>query len=158
MDLADRLTIRPMSSDEGALVRAILHRIGWEEQYVRAATANVLRFADSSSTRAAFVAEIAGDFAGFIFVELHQWNQLAQIEGLAVDPARQRQGVAQALVQRSELFAQRAGARGIFVDTPTDNLSGRAFYMACGYQEAYTMPRYYEDALDGVTYQKFFAP
>ncbi len=140
------------------MVRAILRRIGWEEQYVHSAAANVRVFADSGPTRAAYVAEISGDCAGFVFVELHQWNMLAQIQGLAVEPSRQRQGVAQALVRRGEQFALAAGARGMFVDTPTDNLGGRAFYIACGYQEAYTMPRYYEDALDGVTYQKFFAP
>jgi hypothetical protein len=31
------------------------------------------------------------------------------------------------------------------------------FDEAIGYQLGYIMPRYYEDGLDGVTYQKFFA-
>jgi ribosomal protein S18 acetylase RimI-like enzyme len=42
------------------------------------------------------------------------------------------------------------------VDTPTTNERGRRFYEALGYRQGYLMPRYYEDALDGVTYQKFF--
>jgi ribosomal protein S18 acetylase RimI-like enzyme len=42
------------------------------------------------------------------------------------------------------------------VDTPTSNTGGRKFYEAIGYQLGYIMPRYYEDRLDGVTYQKFF--
>jgi hypothetical protein len=35
-------------------------------------------------------------------------------------------------------------------------MGGRKFYEATGYQLGYVMPRYYEDQLDGVTYQKFF--
>jgi hypothetical protein len=30
------------------------------------------------------------------------------------------------------------------------------FYQAVGYQLGFIMPPYYEDGLDGVTYQKFF--
>jgi ribosomal protein S18 acetylase RimI-like enzyme len=47
-------------------------------------------------------------------------------------------------------------ARGIYVDTPTRNSGGRKFYEAAGYQVGYILPRYYEDKLDGITYQKFF--
>jgi len=66
-----------------------------------------------------------------------------------------RKGIARELVQRAELFAMSKNARGIFVDTPVDNVGGRAFYEAIGYDVGYIMPRYYDDALDGVTYQKF---
>lgn len=93
---------------------------------------------------------------GFIFVEYHAWNRLAQIQGLAVDPAFYRQGVASALVAHAEAFARQHHARGIYVDTPTTNERGRQFYEALGYQTGYIMPRYYADTLDGVTYQKFF--
>ncbi|HEX7998541.1 MAG TPA: hypothetical protein VF528_09135 [Pyrinomonadaceae bacterium] len=41
--------------------------------------------------------------------------------------------------------------------TSTLNRKGRAFYEAIGYSHGYEMPRYYEDNLDGVTYQKFFS-
>jgi ribosomal protein S18 acetylase RimI-like enzyme len=44
----------------------------------------------------------------------------------------------------------------LYVDTPVDNEAGRAFYAAIGYTEAYVMPRYYSEALDGVTFMKFF--
>jgi ribosomal protein S18 acetylase RimI-like enzyme len=75
---------------------------------------------------------------------------------LAVDPTYHRQGIASALVDRAEAFALFKKARGIYVDTPVSNAKGRSFYEAVGYQCAYIMPRYYEDGLDGVTYQKFF--
>lgn len=81
---------------------------------------------------------------------------MCQIQGLAVSPEFQRQGIASALVARAEEFARSKNARGIYVDTPTSNTRGRWFYEAIGYQPGYIMPRYYEDGLDGVTYQKFF--
>lgn len=89
-------------------------------------------------------------------MQYYAWNHLCQIHGLAVDPEVQRQGIASVLVSQAERFARSKGARGIYVDTPTLNTGGRKFYEAIGYQLAYVMPRYYEDELDGVTYQKFF--
>ena len=77
----------------------------------------------------------------------------------AVDAYRQclrRFGAATALVANAETFARSHGMRGIYVDTPVNNLGGRRFYEALGYDFGYLMPRYYEDLLDGVTYQKFF--
>ena len=77
---------------------------------------------------------------------------------MAVDTDFHRQGIASALVLRAEEFARSKSARGIYVDTPANNTHGRKFYEAVGYQFGYLMPRYYEDELDGVTYQKFFTP
>ena len=93
---------------------------------------------------------------GFLYVQYYAWNRLCQIQGLAVDPDFQRHGAASALVLRAEEFARSKNARGVYVDTPTSNRGGRKFYEAIGYQLGYIMPRYYEDELDGVTYQKFF--
>jgi len=93
---------------------------------------------------------------GFVYVQFHEWNSLAQIQGLAVDPRYHRQGIASTLMVRAEEYAREKCARGIYVDTPTLNQGGRSFYEAVGYRFGYEMPRYYEDELDGVTYQKFF--
>jgi ribosomal protein S18 acetylase RimI-like enzyme len=91
-----------------------------------------------------------------VFLECHTWNNLAQLQGLAVDPEAQRGGVATALVAEAEAFARNHQMRGVYVDTPVNNIGGRRFYEVKGYQLGYIMPRYYEDQLDGVTYQKFF--
>jgi ribosomal protein S18 acetylase RimI-like enzyme len=91
-----------------------------------------------------------------LYVQPCVWNQLCQIQGLAIDPEVQRKGIASALVDRAEDFAKMKKVRGIYVDTPTLNSRARKFYEAVGYQVGYIMPRYYEDALDGITYQKFF--
>jgi ribosomal protein S18 acetylase RimI-like enzyme len=43
------------------------------------------------------------------------------------------------------------GGRGLYVDTPVTNEIGRSFYEALGYRQAYVMPEYYDEGLDGVT-------
>jgi ribosomal protein S18 acetylase RimI-like enzyme len=73
-----------------------------------------------------------------------------------VDVDFHRQGIASALVGRVVEFAHSKKTRGIYVGTPTSNTRGRKFSEAIGYQLGYIMPRYYEDGLDGVTYQRFF--
>lgn len=154
--MKSRVSIVDYSNEHRRGIRRILEHIGWAEQYITASVHNADVFSLDSNIYGAYIA-IHGDIAiGFIYVQFHVWNQLAQIQGLAVDPAYHRQGIASALVERAEAFARLKQARGIYVDTPVSNAKGRSFYEAVGYQPAYVMPRYYEDALDGVTYQKFF--
>lgn len=154
--MKSRVSIVDYSNEHSQGIRRIVEHIGWAEQYITASVHNADIFSQNSDIYGAYIA-IHGDIAiGFIYVQFHVWNQLAQIQGLAVDPAYHRQGIASALVERAEAFARLKQARGIYVDTPVLNAKGRSFYEAVGYQPAYVMPRYYEDALDGVTYQKFF--
>jgi ribosomal protein S18 acetylase RimI-like enzyme len=149
------LRITPYQPADRSRIRFILERIGWDEPYIRAFEQGAERYAAGDDS-AVFIARRDADAVGFIFVEHRAWNRLAQIQGLAVDPARRRQGVASALAAQAEAFARGRGARGIYVDTPVDNDGGRRFYEAAGFRVGYVMPRYYGDALDGVTYQKFF--
>ncbi len=153
--MASSIIIVAYRSEFLPAIQRILRRIGWAEQYVTSAETNAERFA-SSPDCAATIALLDGAAVGFLYVQVYRWNRLAQIHGLAVDPAVQRQGAASALVTQAEAFARETGARGIYVDTPVNNERGRRFYEAIGYDFGYLMPRYYEDALDGVTYQKFF--
>lgn len=150
----DILDYRP---EHRPAIRTMLEQIGWAEQYIAAAERNADLFAQSPDTFGVFVAVERQQVVGFVYVQYWAWNQLAQIQGLAVAPAQQRNGVASALVQRAEAFARAQSARGIYVDTPISNVGGRRFYEAVGYRFAYLMPRYYEAELDGVTYQKFFS-
>jgi ribosomal protein S18 acetylase RimI-like enzyme len=149
------LKIVPYRPGDQLAIRTVLQGIGWEAHYI-AAFEQAAKVLSAREDAAVLMANQTGHSVGFIFAELHVWNNLVQIQGLAVDPVYQRQGVASALVARAEAFAGTQGARGIYVDTPTSNTGGRRFYEALGYQAAYVMPRYYSDTLDGVTYQKFF--
>lgn len=144
------------SSNHQPSIRKILTKIGWAEQYVASAEQNMLNFSQDQDNFGVYLAVVNEEAVGFLYVQYYAWNQLSQIHGLAVDPDFHRQGIASALVARAEAFAKSKNARGIYVDTPTANARGRKFYEAIGYQFGYIMPKYYEDELDGVTYQKFF--
>ena len=150
------VTILDHSSKYQPSIRLILTKIGWAEQYIASAEQNMQHFSQDTENNGVYLAVIGEVAYGFLYVQYYAWNQLCQIQGLVVDPDVQRQGIASALVTRAEDFAKSKHARGIYVDTPTLNTSGRRFYEAMGYQMGYVMPRYYEDQLDGVTYQKFF--
>lgn len=154
--MKSEVAIVEYSNQYRSAIRRILEQIGWAEQYITAAEQNADVFSQNPDIYGVYIATIGEVPIGFIFVQFHAWNLLAQIQGLAVDPNYQRQGIASALADKAEVFARVKKARGIYVDTPVSNAKGRSFYEAVGYQFAYIMPRYYEDALDGVTYQKFF--
>jgi ribosomal protein S18 acetylase RimI-like enzyme len=135
----------------GSLLRA--HR--WTEQYIEGQLVVAAALA-SSDNGAALVAAVDGSFAGFVTIEVHRWNGLAQLHGLAVRPEHLRQGVGSRLVEEAERIALEQNSRGIYVDTPIDNYPAQAFYVAQGYREDHRMSRYYADTLDGITYIKFF--
>jgi ribosomal protein S18 acetylase RimI-like enzyme len=151
-----KVSITDYSPRHRADIRQILEHIGWAEQYILAAERNAEAFSQNREEYGVYMATVGGSAVGFLYVQFYEWNRLAQIQGLAVDPSYQRQGIAAGLVKKAESFAREKGARGVYVDTPTLNRKGRDFYEAIGYNFGYEMPRYYEDGLDGVTYQKFF--
>ena len=151
-----KVLVTDYSPEHQSSIRQILERIGWAEQYIHAAEQNAEVFSGDREAYGVYLATVEGSVVGFVYVQFYQWNRLAQIQGLAVEPSYQRQGIATELVKEAERFARERGARGIYVDTPTLNRKGRDFYEAIGYSYGYEMPRYYEDNLDGVTYQKFF--
>ena len=148
--------VRAYQGSDRVDIERVLRGLGWDERFVR----GQLRAVDHLNkvpTAAVFVEHDAGYLHGFVLVELQEWNNLAQLHGVAVEPAHRRRGTANALVAGAERFAREAGARGIYADTPVDNDAGRAFYEHRGYSADYVMSRYYSDDLDGVTYVRFFA-
>jgi ribosomal protein S18 acetylase RimI-like enzyme len=156
MIMESAIAFRDYSPEHHQSIRRILAKIGWAEQYISAMELAADVFSKDKEYYGAYLAVSNGNAVGFLYVQYYAWNQLCQIQGLAVSPEFQRQGIASTLVARAEEFARSKNARGIYVDTPTTNSGGRKFYEAIGYQFGYIMPRYYEDGMDGVTYQKFF--
>lgn len=150
------ITIVNYSAEYQSSIRKILTKIGWAEQYISAMEHAANVFSNDKESYGVYLAVSNENAVGYLYVQYYAWNQLCQIQGLAISPQFQRQGAATALVWRAEEFARSKKARGIYVDTPTTNIGGRKFYEASGYRVGYIMPRYYEDGLDGVTYQKFF--
>jgi ribosomal-protein-alanine N-acetyltransferase len=56
------------------------------------------------------------------------------IDGLAVEPAHQRQGIGAALVEAAIQRADRRGATHLLVDTSKGDAAARDFYQACGFE------------------------
>ena len=140
-------------------IREILAENGWRERYIagQLAALDILSGDPGPGSRGKiYVAEPDGHPVGFVCVEFREWNRLGQLHGLAVDPDLKRRGIASALVRHAEGFVQEEGGRGIYADTPATNEVARGFYQALGYRYAYTMPEYYDEGLDGVTYLKLF--
>ena len=124
-------------------VRDILAKNGWEERYVAGQldALYVLSADASPGPRGRVYVHEAGDrVGGFVSVEFREWNRLGQLHGLAVDPGLMRRGIASALVGKAEVYVQEEGARGLYADTPVTNMTGRSFYEALGYRQAYVMP------------------
>ena len=141
-------------------VREVLAKNGWEEHYIagQLARLDILSGDPLPGTRGkACVCEVEGRLSGFVCVEYREWNHLGQVQRLAVDPSLKRRGIGSDLVRRVEEFVRAEGGRGLYVDTPVTNEIGRSFYEALGYRQAYLMPEYYDEELDGVTYLKLFA-
>lgn len=147
-----------LTSIEAALeatIRKALAAEGWTEAQIEGQLAACQSLAGATDGFVAVVAE--GDVhSGFVTAQFYPWNRLTQIHGLAVMSESRRHGIASCFVREVEGFARSKGARGLYVDTPVNNEAARAFYRANGFAEAYRMPRYYSDELDGVTFTKFF--
>jgi ribosomal protein S18 acetylase RimI-like enzyme len=142
-------------------VSEVLAKNGWEAHYIAGQLAglDVLSGDPLPATRGkVYVCEVKDSLSGFVCVEYREWNCLGQVQGLAVDPAHKRRGIASKLVHRAEEFVRAEGGRGLYADTPVTNEIGRSFYEALGYRQAYAMPEYYDEGLDGVTYLKLLSP
>jgi ribosomal protein S18 acetylase RimI-like enzyme len=140
-------------------VREILAKNGWEERYIAGQLAGLDALSGDPlpGTRSKVcICEVEERLSGFVCVEYREWNRLGQLQGLAVDTALKRRGIASDLVHRAEEFVRAEGGRGLYVDTPVTNEIGGSFYEALGYRQAYVMPEYYDEGIDGVTYLKLF--
>ena len=82
------------------------------------------------------VAEVDGKVVGFLALTfIHGLSGLrALIDGLAVQPTQQRQGIGAALVEAAIQRADQRGATHLLVDTSKGDEAARDFYQACGFE------------------------
>jgi RimJ/RimL family protein N-acetyltransferase len=84
------------------------------------------------------VVEVDGQVAGY--ATLRQWSRIPshahvlEINGLAVDPGRQGQGLGRALVSACVDWARRRGARKLTLRVLGGNHSARRLYESCGFR------------------------
>lgn len=147
--------IRPYESNDLESIEMLLTSLGWAEQFVAGQLECILKLINDKDGEV-LVATNKGSVIGFIQVRHHKWNHLSYVHGLAVSSNFRKQGIARTLIASIEASAKAHGNRGIYLDTPIDNLGGRAFYRAIGFMESYIMPEFYGAGWDGITFQKFF--
>lgn len=75
-------------------------------------------------------------------------SPVAFLEGLYVEPAARREGVARALVAEVLRWAATEGCSELASDSPIDNLSAHATHRALGFEETERVV-YFRRALDG---------
>jgi ribosomal protein S18 acetylase RimI-like enzyme len=147
--------IKKLTEDERIQIKKLLESLSWNANQVQGQLDAIDRLLGDAKGIVFFAFE-KGRVIGYISAEFHLWNRLGQIHGLVIHPEHRKKGIASLLVKEVEIFMTEHSARGVYVDTPTNNTSGCAFYIKNAFQSAYVMPEYYDVGLDGVTFLKFF--
>ncbi len=95
--MIDIVAYDPMRHRRG--VREVLAKNGWEDHCIAGQLAGLdLLSGDPLPGRrgAIYISEAEESLSGFVCVEYREWNRLGQLQGLAVDPALKRRGIASA--------------------------------------------------------------
>lgn len=87
------------------------------------------------------VAEHRGEIVGLAFLQVWQWNRVAWLGEIIVDPKWRGHGVGTRLLQRMEAEARKLGCRAV-MDHPPPSHPSVAFYLKhgyriCGYNDAF---------------------
>jgi len=100
----------------------------------------------SDPEHAIFVAEDAtGQVAGWLHVfinKLLESDARAEIGGLVADPAKRRQGIGRALMQRAEQWSRERGLSAVSLRTNSKRIDAHKFYESLGYTAAKTQFNY----------------
>jgi GNAT superfamily N-acetyltransferase len=83
------------------------------------------------------VAESEGETRGYLMfhqsIPLPSHSHVLQINGLAVHPEHQGQGIGRFLVEKAKCVAQRRGVRKLSLRVLSPNVSARRLYEGCGF-------------------------
>jgi ribosomal-protein-alanine N-acetyltransferase len=98
--------------------------------------------APHSASRVVLVAEEGADLAGFLVARAasDEW----EIENVVVSESARRRGFGSQLVFALLDSARRDRACSIFLEVRESNVSARALYEACGFQQSGRRPGYYD--------------
>jgi ribosomal protein S18 acetylase RimI-like enzyme len=151
----NQLNINPLQNGDDEFIAHILEGAGWASQYVESQL-KYIQSLENKEDSEVWVASLNNEVVGFLTVQHHKWNRLSFVHGLVVSIGHQRHGIGGRLMKHVENTTRTRGNRGVFLDTPVNNMVARQFYKAVGYAESYFMPEYYEPGLDGVTLLKLF--
>lgn len=153
--------ISTSEASDGDQIREITLRTGMfnteEVQCVSGIWEQYLQFGVLASGYTFFTEKEAGKVLGFVCVGPRSLtDRVFDLYWIAVDPAAQRQGVGQRLLQKAEETVRAAGGRILVIETSgTPKYAGtRAFYVASGYLHEATLVDLYADGDDLCIYTR----
>ena len=147
-----QLTIRPFEPSDLDSVRDIERR-SFPHPWSRIQ----FRLSYRRTPRGFLVAVGNGKVVGYVIAKMVrriqpqglQVKRCAHLLNLAVDPRLRRKGVGKALIEAITDHVREEGAKDIWLEVRTSNLTARDFYSRMGFKEKGRKPRYYlsEDAV-----------
>jgi GNAT superfamily N-acetyltransferase len=92
------------------------------------------------------VAVVGSEPVGWVCTKMHPEDSMSEVYVIAVDPSRQREGIARALMDHSFARGRKAGMRMVMVETGDDpgHAPARAAYETVGF-ERWPVARYFKD-------------
>ncbi|MGH9581004.1 MAG: GNAT family N-acetyltransferase, partial [Terriglobales bacterium] len=102
------------------------------------------------------VGERDGQILGYVLVE-SKGSGPGHVITIDVVAAARRTGLGSRLMAAAEERLRAAGCTMIFLETAVDNAAALSFYKRHGYAVLKTLPRYYQDSLDGLLLGKRLA-
>ena len=144
------MTIRPATAGDvdaiAALERDNLGGDAWSEALVAEGVAGHL------PTVVYLVADVDGVVVGHAVASVVA--DIAELQRIAVDPARRRTGLATLLLDAVVRAARAAGADRLLLEVREDNAGALAFYAARGFVEVDRRRRYYRDGATAVVLRR----
>ena len=140
----DAVVIRPFEGDLTDLAPFVMLSAYLDDQ---SAACRLLEIEAGKKTRY-LVAELGDVLVGAvgIYVEPHAVARLLEpctITDVAVLASHRRKGIASALITAAEEYVARNGEESVWVSTDGNSPELVAFYIACGYRLAATIPGYW---------------
>jgi ribosomal protein S18 acetylase RimI-like enzyme len=149
---ASAARLRPLSrADRGPIERILRECRAFREDEI--AVALELVDAPAEEGYRFLVAEVDGEVAGYAcFGATPMTRGVWDLYWIAVDPARQGEGIGRALLVAAEDAIRAEGGRMLLVETggKASYEKTRAMYLACGYREVARVPDFYEEGDDKV--------
>ena len=102
------------------------------------------------------VAEDGDDVVGHAVVSVVA--DISELQRIAVDANRRREGLATRLLEDVALLASREGADRLLLEVREDNAGALAFYAARGFAEIDRRARYFRDGGTAVVMRRAIAP
>jgi ribosomal-protein-alanine N-acetyltransferase len=95
---------------------------------------------------------VADDGIGYVVASVA--GEAADLQRVAVAPARRREGIAHTLLSEATTAARDAGAQRMLLEVRADNTGALAFYAVEGFTEIDRRRRYYRDGADAIVLER----